>query len=119
MADYIHPFTPIVVTYTLTSSWMKKIACQVLGYIAGYVCLKLSPRIQCSKCKKALENSVDDPLDPKLAQLINQKNRFKPLAESSSTEVAAKSSLAISNATTFPMNFTIPAAAAGDSTVIT
>jgi hypothetical protein len=97
---------------------LKDFKNRILGYIAGYVCLKLSPRIQCSRCKKALENSVDDPLDPKLAQLINQKNRFKPLAESSSIEVAAKSSPAISNATTFPRNFTIPAAAAGDSTII-
>ena len=59
---------------------LKDFKNRILGYIAGYLCLKLSPRIQCSKCKKALENSVDDPLDPKLAQLINQKKQMQTFA---------------------------------------
>ena len=47
----------------------------ILVYIVGYVVAKLSPTMKCSFCGPALEDSLDDPLNPVLARIIRLKDR--------------------------------------------
>ncbi len=48
---------------------------RMVAYIGGYVLSKFSPSLKCNYCGPALEDSVEDPLDPSVSKFLRLKDR--------------------------------------------